>query len=199
MTAPTNGSRIELRAAGEEDFAPLFRLIGERRPAVLALDGFCASGKTTLADLLARRYGARVIHTDDFYLPRELRSDERYAEPGGTIHYERLKAEVIDRLTEPSLTYGVFSHEIMDIARTVTLPRGPLTVIEGAYACHPYFGDYADLICFMETDPAEQRRRILARNGPERLKLFESRWIPYEQKYEAAFHIKEKAHVLIQT
>ena len=199
MTAPTNGSRLELRAAGEEDFAPLIRLIGERTPAVLALDGFCASGKTTLADLLTRRYGARVIHTDDFYLPRDLRSDERYAEPGGTIHYERLKAEVIDCLTEPSLTYGVFSHEIMDIARTVTLPRRPLTVIEGAYACHPYFGDYADLICFMETDPDEQRRRILARNGPERLKLFESRWIPYEQKYEAAFHIKEKAHVLIQT
>ena len=199
MTAHANGSRIELWAAGEEDFAPLIRLIGERRPAVMALDGFCASGKTTLADLLARRYGARVIHTDDFYLPRDMRSDERYAEPGGTIHYERLKAEVIDRLTEPSLTYGVFSHEIMDIARTVTLPRTSLTVIEGAYACHPYFGDYADLICFMETDPDEQRRRILARNGPERLKIFESRWIPYEQKYEAAFRIKEKAHVLIQT
>ena len=199
MTAPTKGSPLALRAAGPEDFAPLFRLIGERRPAVLALDGFCASGKTTLASLLADRYGARVIHTDDFYLPRELRSDERYAEPGGTIHYERLKREVIDCLREPTLTYGVFSHEIMDIARTVTLPRTALTVVEGAYACHPFFGDYADLCCFMETDPEEQRKRILARNGPERLKLFESRWIPYEQKYEAVFRIREKADVMIRT
>ena len=51
----------------------------------------------------------------------------------------------------------------------------------------------------METTPDEQRRRILARNGPDRLKLFESRWIPYEQKYNFAFHIKENAHILIQT
>ena len=199
MTAPTNGSRTEIRVSGPDDFAPLFRLIEDRKPAVLALDGFCASGKTTLAAALSERYGARVIHTDDFYLPRDMRSDERYAEPGGTIHYERLKAEVIDRLTEPSLTCGVFSPEIMGIARTVTLPRAALTVIEGAYACHPVFGAYADLCCFMETGPEEQRRRILARNGPERLKLFESRWIPYELKYEAAFHIREKADVLIRT
>ena len=195
MSAPL----LVLRAAGEADFVPLFRLIEDRRPAVLALDGFCASGKTTLASCLADRFGARVIHTDDFYLPADMRSDERYAEPGGTIHYERLKREVIDCLTAPSLTYGVFSHEIMDIARTVTLPKTPLTVVEGAYACHPYFGDYADLRCFMETTPDEQRRRILTRNGPDRLKLFESRWIPYEQNYESAFHIKEKAHVLIRT
>ena len=195
MSAPL----LALRAAGEADLVPLFRLIEDRRPAVLALDGFCASGKTTLASCLADRFGARVIHTDDFYLPADMRSDERYAEPGGTIHYERLKREVIDCLTAPSLTYGVFSHEIMDIARTVTLPKTPLTVVEGAYACHPYFGNYADLRCFMETTPDEQRRRILTRNGPDRLKLFESRWIPYEQNYESAFHIKEKAHVLIRT
>ena len=199
MTAPENCPLLEVRAAEEEDFAPLLRLIEDRQPAVLALDGFCASGKTTLAAYLADRFGARVIHTDDFYLPAELRSEERYAEPGGTIHYERLKREVVDCLAEPSLTYGVFSHEIMDIVRTLTLPRTALTVVEGAYACHPFFGDYADLRCFMETTSAEQRRRILARNGPDRLKLFESRWIPYEQKYNSAFRIREKADVLIRT
>lgn len=192
--------RMELNGDRQGAFEPFFRLIEEAdKPFVIALDGFCASGKTTLAAELEKRFGARVIHTDDFYLPRDLRSDERYEEPGGTIHYERLKAEVIDRLAAPSLTYGVFSHEIMDIARVVTLPAVPVTVIEGAYASHPFFGDYADLRCFMETDPAEQRRRILARNGPERLKLFEERWIPYEQHYEAAFRIRDGADILIRT
>ncbi len=183
-----------------EDLEPLLGRIGEaRKPFVLALDGFCASGKTTLAELLRTRFGARVIHTDDFYLPRDMRSEERYGEPGGTIHYERLKAEVIGRLSEPSLTYGVFSPVLMEIERKETLPLVPVTVIEGAYACHPAFGDYADLTCFMETGTEEQRRRILARNGPERLKLFEARWIPYERRYEAAFGIRAKADVLIRT
>ncbi|MCR5682728.1 MAG: uridine kinase [Clostridiales bacterium] len=167
-------------------------------PLVIALDGFCASGKTTLAEELHTRFGARVIHTDDFYLPAQMRTDERYAEPGGTIHYERLRAEVIDCLGEPVLTYGVFSHAVMDIVGHITLPFAPVTVIEGAYASHPALGDYMNVRCFMETAPDEQRRRILARNGPERLWLFEERWIPYEIRYEAAFGIRARTdfHIL---
>ena len=168
-------------------------------PIVLALDGFCASGKSTLAELLHEQYGARVIHTDDFYLPSEMRSPERYAEPGGTIHYERLKAEVIDCLAEPSLTYGVFDIRTFSVASTVTLARTPVTVIEGAYASHPFFGNYAGIRCFMETSPDEQRQRILTRNGAERLKMFEERWIPYEIAYENAFHIREHADFNILT
>ncbi|MBR4896271.1 MAG: uridine kinase, partial [Clostridia bacterium] len=124
--------------------------------------------------------------------------DERYAEPGGTIHYERLRAEVIEHLGEPSLTYGIFSHAVMDIVGHITLHSAPVTVIEGAYASHPALGDYMNVRCFMETSPDEQRRRILARNGPERLRLFEERWIPYEIRYEAAFGIRARAdfHIL---
>ena len=51
----------------------------------------------------------------------------------------------------------------------------------------------------VSTAPDEQRRRILSRNGPERLRLFEERWIPYEKKYEAAFGIREKADFIILT
>ena len=191
-----------IRYARERDLASLFALCeaaSAQRPLVIALDGFCASGKSTLAALLSERFGARVIHTDDFYLPMAMRSDERYAEPGGTIHYERLRAEVIGHLRDPSLTCGVFSHAVMDVAERVTLPFSPVTVIEGAYASHPALGDYMDVRCFMETSPDEQRRRILARNGPERLRLFEERWIPYEIRYEAAFGIRDRADVLICT
>ena len=40
------------------------------RPILIALDGRCGSGKTTLAAQLAERFpGSRTIHTDDYYLP----------------------------------------------------------------------------------------------------------------------------------
>ena len=40
------------------------------KPLVLALDGRCGSGKTTLANTLARQFPASItLHTDDFYLP----------------------------------------------------------------------------------------------------------------------------------
>ncbi|MBQ3637695.1 MAG: uridine kinase [Clostridia bacterium] len=191
-----------LRYDGWGSLGPLTDLLDRAsadRPLVLALDGFCASGKSTLAAEFEKRYGARVIHTDDFYLPSPMRTPERYAEPGGTIQYERLKEEVVDCLRLPALTYGRIRHADFTVGDPVTLPLAPLTVIEGAYAAHPFFGDYADILCFMETEPGEQRRRIFARNGPERLRLFEERWIPYEEKYEAAFGIREKADFIILT
>ena len=43
--------------------------IEEGRVKVIAIDGRCASGKTTLARELAERLGAGVIHMDDFFLP----------------------------------------------------------------------------------------------------------------------------------
>ena len=37
------------------------------RPILIALDGRCGSGKTTLAAQLAERFpGSRTIHTDDY-------------------------------------------------------------------------------------------------------------------------------------
>ena len=47
-----------------------------RQPAVLvALDGRCGSGKTTLSAQLAERFPQSItVHTDDFYLPPEENS-----------------------------------------------------------------------------------------------------------------------------
>ena len=46
---------------------------------IVALDGRCASGKTTLAAELAKRYGWSVVHMDHFFLRPEQRTLERYA------------------------------------------------------------------------------------------------------------------------
>ena len=47
------------------------------RPLVLALDGRCGSGKTTLANgLSAQLPGCTLLRTDDFYLPPARRSPD---------------------------------------------------------------------------------------------------------------------------
>ena len=53
------------------------------------------SGKTTLANELSEMHNnIPIFHADDFFLLPELRTEERLNEPGGNIHYERMKAEV---------------------------------------------------------------------------------------------------------
>lgn len=53
---------------------------GKKLPVILAIDGRCGSGKTTLAGMIAHRYKAEVIHMDDFLLRQEQRTPERLAE-----------------------------------------------------------------------------------------------------------------------
>ena len=51
----------------------LEELLKEKSRCIIGIDGRCAGGKTTLSNLLAGRFPARVFHMDDFYLPVEQR------------------------------------------------------------------------------------------------------------------------------
>ena len=75
---------------------------------IVAIDGRCGAGKSTLAQQLARDLGGRVVCADDFFLRPEQRTPERLAEPGGNLDRERMKSEVIDRLSADALSYTPF-------------------------------------------------------------------------------------------
>ena len=65
---------------------------------ILAIDGRCASGKTTIATELAHTLNADLIHMDDFFLRPEQRTPERLAIPGENIDHERFLTEVLEPL-----------------------------------------------------------------------------------------------------
>ena len=173
---------------------------GEKElPVILAIDGRCGSGKTTLAGMIAQRYRAEVIHMDDFFLQKDQRTPERLAEPGGNVDRERFRREVILPILEgkDQFEYQRYDCSRQEFGETVRIVKSPLIVIEGAYSCHPYFGDICDVRIFMDVDPAEQRRRILSRNGPEMLPRFVSEWNPMEERYCKTFQIKEKCSICL--
>ena len=68
------------------------------KPLFIAIDGPAASGKTTLGTALAREYPAVLVHMDDFFLPPALRTPERLDTPGGNVHWERVRAQVLEPL-----------------------------------------------------------------------------------------------------
>lgn len=165
---------------------------------VIALDGRAASGKTTKAALLSAVLDAPVIHMDDFFLPPPLRTPERLAQPGGNVHYERFREEVLPRLaTGEAFSYRVFDCGRMDYAGMREIPAGTLRIVEGSYALHPELGDYADLAIFCTLDAQEQMARIVRRNGERMADMFRTRWIPMEERYFAHFRIREKADLCL--
>ena len=74
-------TRIEREAQDKDSF-------------IVAIDGRCASGKTTVATALAGLLNANLIHMDDFFLRKEQRTPERLATPGENIDHERFLEEV---------------------------------------------------------------------------------------------------------
>lgn len=166
---------------------------------VIAIDGRAAAGKTSFAKLISEKFSAVTVHMDDFFLPTELRVEERLSQPGGNIHYERFSAEVLPYLkADHSFSYRRFDCSTLNYGETVYIPENNLVVVEGAYSMHPRFGTYYDLALFMDIDKAAQEKRIESRNGLSGLKKFTERWIPMEEKYLEACDIINKCDHIIE-
>ncbi len=175
-------------------------LISQKSNPVIAIDGCCASGKTTLAQKIAEEIGAQVIHTDDFFLPFELRTAERYDLPGGNIHFERFVEEVINGIKRGKpFEYRIFNCKIGGYDGVKSIDPSKPIIIEGAYSLRPEFADAYDYKIFMTVDKEIQLDRILTRNGSEALEIFKLKWIPLENRYFEFFGIEKQCDIVIKT
>lgn len=151
---------------------------------LVAIDGKCGSGKTSAAAALAELTDAAVIHCDDFFLPRQLRTEQRLAQVGGNIHYERL-AQVLSeaRKGQP------FEYERYDCScgRFVPVSFEPkrIVVVEGSYALHPALRHMYSVKALVRVDEQLRLRRIVQRDGAGAQAFFD-KWIPLEERYFAA-------------
>jgi len=174
----------------EQLFVRIDKLMSEKECVLVAIDGDCASGKTTLAGLLAKVYNCNIVHIDHFFLRPEQRTEKRLAEPGGNIDYERFSVEVLDKLkTNKTFSYQPFNCKIQDFDAPIMLSPKKLTIIEGSYSHLPTLAKHYDLKVFLSIPEDVQLKRILKRNGEVMLKKFISTWIPMEKRYAEAFDV----------
>lgn len=160
---------------------------------VAALDGRCASGKTTLARELGERYGWSVVHMDHFFPRPKQRTLERYAQPGGNVDYERFLEELLLPLRQGGApVYRPFDCRTQALLEPIPFEPGPVVLVEGSYACHPALWEHYDLRAFLTIDPARQMERVTAREGEERARVFREKWIPLEEKYFAAYEVERR-------
>jgi len=165
---------------------------------IISIDGRAGSGKSTLAEGLAQVAGAAVVRMDDFFLPVNMRTEERLSQVGGNVHYERFAEEVLPFLRSgAAFSYNVFDCGVGDFCGVREIPAAPILVVEGSYSCHPFFGDYADFRVFADVSPDEQLRRIEFRNGKDIAKIFADKWIPAEEMYFKQHSILQNADVVI--
>lgn len=188
--------RITSEQAADELAAYITELERKKAQVLVALDGRCASGKTTLAELLRQRLSCEIVHMDDFFLRREQRTKERLSIPGGNVDAERFLEEVIEPLLKGAdVLYRPYDCHAGAFKEPILLQKTKTVVVEGAYSCRPDLWEFYDLHVFLTVDPEIQKKRIAARNGAEAAKNFMERWIPLEECYIQAYGIKERCEL----
>ncbi len=169
-------------------------LLNKKNPVLVAVEGRCASGKTTLASVLQDLAGWSVFHMDDFFLQPWQRTELRMQTAGGNVDYERFLAEILEPLKkgETEIAYRPYQCRHQKLAKPVYIKAKQVCLMEGSYSCHPALWDFYDLRIFLTVSPQEQKRRILARNGEDGYMPFAKQWIPLEEQYFKAYQIEER-------
>lgn len=175
------------------------QLLREKGRVIVAIDGNCAAGKTTLAGLLAKEYDCNLFPVDEFFLRPQQRTEERLAEIGGNVDYERFREEVLSPLLAgKAFSYRPYNCQTGTLADPIAVIPKKLSIIEGSYSHHPYFGDVYDLKIFLTISPEVQRQRILERPAFLHERFF-TQWIPMELAYFDHFAIAEQCDLMFQT
>ena len=174
-------------------------LLREKDRAVIAIDGRCGSGKTTLAGRLAARWDCTLLHADDFFLRPEQRTPARLAQPGGNFDRERFYAEALaPLLAGRDALYRPYDCHAGCLRPPVAAPLRPVILAEGSYCCHPDLWGCYDLHVFV-TAPLDVRLARLARRPGVDLAAFRTRWIPLEEAYFAAERLEERCDILVKS
>lgn len=172
----------------------------EKEHLILAIDGRCGAGKTTLAFYLQTVCECNVIPMDHFFLRPEQRTKERLMQPGGNVDHERFLKEVLVPLKEgQAFSYRPYDCQKQQLSKERYVIPAKITLVEGSYSCHPKLRAFYDVTIFMTVDEKEQLHRIERRNGKEGLSLFKDRWIPLEETYFASCNIREKCDFCFDT
>ena len=175
-------------------------LLQKKERIVVAIDGMCAAGKSTLALELKQKFNGEIIPMDSFFLPKELRTKERYQEPGGNIHYERFMQEImIPFINYNKVGYRSFDCKKMEYSNYKEVPVTSLYLIEGTYSMRIEFQAFYDLSIFLKCSVEEQNRRIIARNGELQAHTFQKVWIPFENSYFEHLEIEKHCDIVVNT
>ncbi len=173
----------------------LERLLGlvDSRPATLGagrlvcVDGPSGSGKTTVAqEIAAARPAARVVHLDDLY-------------PGwdGLPHVEAQLTSLLTPLARGETgRYRRWDWHTDSWAEEVTVPPGPLLVLEGVGSGSPVARAHATVLVWVEAAYDLRRLRGLERDGAAFEPHWEA-WAAAEAEHFARHPTREVADLIV--
>lgn len=167
--------------------------------AIVAIDGRCGAGKTTLSEKLSEIFDCTVFHMDDFFLRKEQRTAKRLSTPGEFVDHERFLEEILLPAKEKGqVVLRKFDYKTFEPGEGVEVNVKPLIIVEGSYSCNENLKPFYDLKIFVTTDSETQLERIKKRN-PEKINMFVEKWIPLEELYFTNLEVENFCDLIYRT
>ncbi len=172
----------------------------EKDTLIVAIDGPCASGKSSLAAFLNDNFVCNIFHTDDYFLPPQMKTAERLAEAGGNFDRERFEQEILKAIRlNQNFTFNIYDCHALSCFESGKVFCKRLNIVEGVYCMHPDLEKYYDYKIFLEVAEDKKHSRILSRSNESMLERFKNEWIPLENRYFDTFKIKDKCDIVFDT
>lgn len=157
---------------------------------IIALEGKCASGKSTIINRLK---DITIIDVDEFFLRKELKTESRLNEIGGNIDYD-LYEECLKKIKPNSkITYTIFDCQTQTY-KDKTISIGNKVLLVGVYSYHQNVRKYIDKLCYLIVDEQEQLNRLKQRSLYLR---FINEWVPLENKYYDSYDFIANGDIII--
>jgi uridine kinase len=180
-----------------DDVAELLLWVATQRPAtlggtrLLCVDGPAGSGKTTLAEALARAAGpgsALVLHMDDLY--------EGWSGLGPEL-VARVDAGIVAPLRHGQAgAYRRYDWHRQGFAERHAVPPVDLLVLEGVGSGGAAYHDAVTLLVWVEAPRELRIQRGVARDG-ETVLPFWTAWMEDEDRHFATERTRERADVIV--
>ena len=153
----------------------------QKDKSIIAIEGRCGSGKSTLSELFKDKY--TIIHLDDFFISIKEKSKiniQKYGNINYKLVYENLSI-IRNALNQniAKVTIKAFSCEKQEYYEKEIKLKNKI-ILEGTYSSSLYFNEFIDKITFLSVSKETQTERIQKRELSNR---FFSEWIPLEESY----------------
>jgi uridine kinase len=156
-------------------------------PFIIGIDGCGGSGKSVLADHIARElmnraHNVGLIQMDDFYLPEAARP-EGFLDVGAGFDWRRLEEQVL----KPARRDQPFRYQRYDWATDALAEWHDLSarvvMVQGIYSTRVELKEFYDFTIWVECPRAIRLARGLERDGESARDCWLTKWMPEEDRY----------------
>ena len=174
------------------------KVLSERKTVIVAIDGRCGAGKTTLAAALAERFRGTVFHLDDFYLSPQQRAKRIKKEGFANADLKRFENEVLKNISrkEP-FSYFKYLPKSGTSEEVKVEVLTAVNIVEGSFCTDASLRAYFDLKIFLTAGLEQRLERLLKRK--ENIEEYINKWIPYEENFFRKQGTESAADVVFDT